>query len=164
MKTYKMLPLCVVIMCCLLACAGQKKQKRTVQTTHSQVLVDKKLPKNINFSAGFKLFWNDFAEETKHLTTLNGYIPSEEMLLMHNIQRFDDGEYGIQGFLQVQKSIFDEDAFKHLGGTLTHFNADLYTFSMPLKMLPEMLKVPGIVQVEMAAKAYLRRSTSWQLK
>ncbi|MDR1592412.1 MAG: hypothetical protein LBS16_05975 [Prevotellaceae bacterium] len=116
------------------------------------------LPASIEFSKGFRLFWNDLQLETQGLTSLEDYQPSKQMQRDNNIIVLSDGVFGIQGFMQVLPPLFDALTFEQLGGVLTYFSEGVYTFSMPVKSLPALLEVKGIIQIEMSQKIFLKRS------
>lgn len=154
-RFYSIFILITVVLFLVSGCAQQKPKKVKTAVVTSNNLVPM-LPTNISFSNGFVLFWNDFMAETQGLSTLNNYTPSEALKASHNIIIMPNNIYGIQGFLQVKVDEFDALKFEKLGGFLTYFSDGIYTFSMPLNSLPEMLKVEGIVQIELAQKVRMR--------
>ncbi|MDO4191319.1 MAG: hypothetical protein Q4D14_06520, partial [Bacteroidales bacterium] len=127
----------------------KKKNKKNNTTT---AVVSQKLPDGISYSKGFQFFWNDFVDETKELTTLEDYRPSNELFNHHNIFIDEQEVYCIRGFLQVSLQNFEAAKFEGLGGTLTYFSDGIYTFTMPVKSVPEMVKLQGIIQIEMAQR------------
>lgn len=148
--------ICLLALCLIVAlpfCEAKRAKKAKKQKTESVVMT--KLPNSISYSKGFLIFWNDFVEETKELTTLENYRPSNELFNNHNIFIDEKDEYCIRGFLQVSMQNFEAVKFEGLGGTLTYFNDGIYTFTLPVKAVNEMLKINGIVQIEMSQRVML---------
>ncbi len=153
-KQICLLALCLIMM---LPVCEAKRANKSQRSKKSESVVVAKLPSNISFSKGFQLFWSDFVEETKALTTLENYRPSNELFNNHNIFIDEHDEYCIRGFMQVSMQNFEAVKFEGLGGTLTYFNDGIYTFTIPVKAVNEMLKINGIVQIEMAQRVMTPR-------
>ncbi len=129
--------------------------KKTATTKTNTSLVGE-LPSNIDFSTSFLVFWTAFQDDTKGLKSLENYKPSQEIIDLAAVSLVDD-EYMLSGYLKTDAN-FDETAFAHLGGIINRIDETLATFKMPLKNVPEMLKLKGLVSVEAANRVQLRRN------
>ncbi len=129
-------------------------QKAANNATHHASIVGE-LPENINFSNSFRMFWDALVQDTKRVRSLDKYKPSDKLLENAAVSEHE-GEYVVSGFLTTDDT-FDEAAFVALGGTLNRIDSTTSTFKMPLKRLPDMWQVRGIVSVEAAQKVYLRK-------
>ena len=119
----------------------------------SNPLLPDNLPKSVEFSDGFKQFWQDLAEESRGLKSLGDYMPSNTMKKTYIFVVMPDGEQGIEGFIQIMPlPSFDVLTFERLGGYLVYFNEGIYKFKMPVKSLVKMLEVKGIVQIDIPRK------------
>lgn len=129
-------------------------QKATNNATHHASIVGE-LPENINFSNSFRMFWDALVQDTKRVRSLDKYKPSDKLLENAAVSEHE-GAYVVSGFLTTDDT-FDEAAFVALGGTLNRIDSTTSTFKMPLKRLPDMWQVRGIVSVEAAQRVYLRK-------
>jgi len=119
----------------------------------SNPLFPANLPKNVEFSDGFKQFWQELAEESRGLKSLGDYKPSNMMKRTYLFVEMPDGQQGIEGFIQVMPlPTFDVLKFEGLGGYLEYFREGIYKFKMPVKSLIPMLNVKGIVQIDIPRK------------
>ena len=134
-----------LILCVSGSCFAKKPK------IHNELLPEK-LPKTISYSDGFKLFWEGLEEESLGLKSLNDYIPSNTMKKIFIFVVMPDGKQGIEGFIQVIPQYFDAWTFEKIGGYLTYFSEGIYQFKMPVSSLVEMLKVQGIVQIDIPRK------------
>ncbi len=135
----------------LCSCGTQKSANNA--TRHTSIVGE--LPEGIDFSNSFRMFWDALVQDTKHVRSLDKYKPSDKLLENAAVSEYE-GAYVVSGFLTTDNT-FDEAAFAALGGTLNRIDSTTATFKMPLKRLPEMWQVRGIVSVEAAQKVYLRR-------
>lgn len=113
------------------------------------------LPTHITFSNSFRAFWDAFARDTRRVKTLTKYTPSDELIASAPLSLLGD-EYAVSGYLTIDDT-FDADAFTALGGEYNRIDATTATFKMPLKRLPEMWQIRGIVSVEAATRVHLRK-------
>ena len=138
----------------LLVCGcGTQKKAACNAARHASIVGE--LPEGINFSNSFRMFWDAFAQDTKRARSLDKYTPSDKLLANAAVAE-RDGEYVVSGFITTGAD-FDQAAFDALGGTLNRIDGTTATFQMPLKRLPDMWRVRGIVSVEAAQKVYLRK-------
>lgn len=139
--------------CMLTACCAQKNATDQNAACHKSAVGC--LPAEIDFSNSFRMFWDAFVQDTKHIRSLDKYKPSGKLLQNAAVAE-RDGEYVVSGFITTGAD-FDQAAFDALGGTLNRIDDTTATFQMPLKRLPDMWRVRGIVSVEAAQKVYLRK-------
>lgn len=138
----------------LLACGcGTQKTAAGNAARHTSIVGE--LPEGIDFSNSFRMFWDAFVQDTKRVRSLDKYTPSDKLLENAAVAE-RDGEYVVSGFVTTSAD-FDQAAFNALGGTLNRIDDTTATFQMPLKRLPDMWRVRGIVSVEAAQKVYLRK-------
>ncbi len=136
---------------CVCGCGTQKAANNAAR--HASIVGE--LPENIDFSNSFRMFWDAFVQDTKRVRSLDKYTPSDKLLENAAVSE-QEGEYVVSGFVTIDNT-FDEAAFAALGGTLNRIDDTTATFQMPLKRLPNMWQVRGIVSVEAAQKVYLRK-------
>ncbi|MDY4512481.1 MAG: hypothetical protein SPE10_03385 [Paludibacteraceae bacterium] len=134
------------------SCNCQKSASGTANQTKSVIGA---LPTHITFSNSFRAFWDDFARDTRHVRNLDKYKPSDDFAATAPVALLD-GAYVVSGYLTIDDT-FDADAFKALGGEYNRIDATTATFKMPLKRLPEMWQIRGIVSVEAATRVHLRK-------
>ncbi|MDR1544174.1 MAG: hypothetical protein LBS50_07200 [Prevotellaceae bacterium] len=115
-------------------------------------LVPQKLPKNIEFSTGFHAFCKDLAMESQGLKSLSEYMPSNQMQSQYAFTTMPDGKTGIEGFIQINPAFFDAYNFEQLGGYLIYVSEGLYSYKMPVEVIFKMLKIKGLVQVDIPEK------------
>lgn len=139
--------------CMLTACCAQKNATDQNAACHKSAVGC--LPAEIDFSNSFRMFWDAFVQDTKHIRSLDKYKPSGKLLQNAAVSEHN-GEYIVSGFITTGDG-FDENAFTALGGTLTKIDATTATFQMPLKHLPEMWQINGIESVEAATRIHLRK-------
>jgi len=119
----------------------------------SNPLFPESLPRNIEYSDGFKQFWKDLAEESRGLKSLGDYMPSNTMKRTYLFVVMPDGEQGIEGFIQTMPlPSFDILTFEKLGGYVVFYNEGVYKFKMPVKSFVKMLDVKGVVQIDIPRK------------
>ncbi len=135
----------------LCSCGTQKAANNAAH--HASIVGE--LPENINFSNSFRMFWDALVQDTKRVRSLDKYKPSDKLLENAAVSEHE-GEYVVSGFLTTDDT-FDEAAFVALGGTLNRIDSTTSIFKMPLKRLPDMWQVRGIVSVEAAQRVYLRK-------
>ena len=136
----------------LFACSCSSQKKVTDKKAKTTILGE--LPTNIDFSNSFRLLWDQLTADTKHVRSLEKYKPSDEVLANAAISE-RDGAYFVSGWLTTNDQ-FDEAAFTALGGEVTRIDNTTATFRFPLKRLPEMWQVSGIVSVEAAQRVHIR--------
>lgn len=154
MKYSKQLILLALCLLTVVPFCNAKRQKKHKETKPEPIVMTK-LPDGISYSKGFQFYWHDFLEETKDMTSLESYRPSNDLFNNHNIFIDESDIYCIRGFIQVNLQEFEAAKFEGIGGTLTYFSDGIYTFTMPVKSTYEMLKVKGILQIEMAQRAVI---------
>ncbi len=103
------------------------------------------LPQSLKASFGFKQLWNDLAEVK--------FVPSEAVLEKHSLRK-ENGTYVVKGFLHPEAS-FDKEEFRRLGGKSTIETDTVFSYSIPVEKLPELVKMKGIKYIETGTKARL---------
>lgn len=138
----KKIGLLCILAVALLSCAQQQK-------------IAKELPSNISFSTSFQSFWREFTTDIKGLKSLENYTPSKALMGNQSVSELH-GTYYVSGYLTINES-FDSKAFEALGGEINRIDTTTVTFKMPLRTLPEMLKLKGIESVEAAIRVFKRK-------
>ncbi len=114
------------------------------------------LPDSLSVSPAFGMFWNDWNRELQQAeVALADYTPSEE-LAQRYLLRQDRGVYYLNGFLHTNVQ-FNALSLTALGGHCVAYGEGIYTFSIPVRELPRLVALPGIVYIESASPAHLRR-------
>lgn len=103
------------------------------------------LPQSLKASFGFKQLWKDLAEEK--------FNPSQALSEKHSLRK-ENGTYVVKGFLHPDAS-FDKEKFRRLGGKSTVETDSVFSYSIPVEKLPELVKMKGIKYIETGTKARL---------
>lgn len=119
----------------------------------SKLPINRELPNNISFSNEFRSFWVMFVEEVNKVSSIDKYVPSDDILTFYSLSN-DNGVYYLSGYLSVNND-FDLIMFEKKGGELVKFSDTLYTFRFPLKNITSMFDVKGITAVEITNKVQL---------
>ncbi len=114
------------------------------------------LPDSLSVSPAFGMFWNDWNSELQQAgVNLTDYIPSED-LTQRYLLRQNQGEYYLNGFLHTNP-LFNAKSITALRGNCVAYGEGIYTFAIPVRELPRFVALPGIVYIESASPAHLRR-------
>ena len=77
---------------------------------------------------------------------LEKYIPSELLIKRFSLHN-QNGNYLLTGYLHTAADFKEEDLL-HIGGHCIKYSDSIYSFAIPLKILPQFITLPGITYIE----------------
>ncbi len=105
------------------------------------------LPEHLSVSASFRMFWDAWNADLRQSgNNLEKYIPSELLIKRFSLHN-QNGNYLLTGYLHTAAD-FKEENLLHIGGHCIKYNDSIYSFAIPLKILPQFITLPGITYIE----------------
>ncbi|MGC3977719.1 MAG: hypothetical protein QM751_05485 [Paludibacteraceae bacterium] len=103
----------------------------------------------------FRMLWNEIASKTDNFTTIDTYIPSETQIAKFNLKK-RDSQYFINGFIKTNSELSTEK-MQDLSRYITRYSSDLYSFSIPINKIADLIKIEHIISVDLSSRANLRK-------
>jgi len=105
------------------------------------------LPEHLSVSASFRMFWDAWNADLRQSgNNLEKYVPSELLIKRFSLHN-QNGNYLLTGYLHTAAD-FKEENLLHIGGHCIKYSDSIYSFAIPLKILPQFITLPGITYIE----------------
>lgn len=110
------------------------------------------LPAEAKYSAGFRLFWKEYADDVNQsVRIMDVYQPSAELVACYALRQDGRTTY-VSGFITVVPDKFNADVAVRKGFHVKKMTDNMYTYSCDIRLLPLLVEMDGIEYIELAKK------------